>query len=341
MLTNHPVRPEYFNRVPLVGETFEHYLGNQPNQSFYIYFSQNRNKVIYRYKSSDGSIKEEKCDIPIEKKFFSMFIKVNNNLISLNYHDNTSNNYSKCGIIDIGNDRMTQFYFSMMARCSSQIRYDITAMSLGTDFENVQVSEFETIYDETLPKLFKKINYYINTDYLTSPDLQKYDENEDLNIEQVIQKQQEIFKNLDDTNYYLTQNLEETSDLVERIDLHKATAENSITSIVDFLKNWMVKSNEQLNDMENDLLNAETTLKEFNLDDVVKETTEKIDSLKNKIQSNKEFFDKYKDLNSKLTTNKKKIESSLNEMKGFKEKLKKYLDKTKRRKERRGKISFN
>ena len=213
-------------------------------------------------------------------------------------------------------------------------------MSLGVDFENVQISEFETILDETLPKLFKKINYYINTDYMQAPQNITYDASQNLNITQIINRQQSIFKNLDDSNYYLSQNLEETTDLVDRVTLHKEIATHSLDSIVKFMENWMKKSNEELYNMENDLLNAETTLKKFNLDEIVSKTQKKIDNLNDKITKNSENFDKYAELSNKMRSNKDTIKKTLKGLKGFKGKLKKYLNKTSKRDGKNSKIFY-
>lgn len=116
------MRPEYLNRIPLIGQTFRDYLGDQPVSSFFIFYSQDKDKVNYRFKNSEGVVKEEICDVPISKKNFSFFLKAADNMISLNYHDNSSNNYSKCAIIDMGKERMDNFYVSMISRCSSSLR---------------------------------------------------------------------------------------------------------------------------------------------------------------------------------------------------------------------------
>jgi DNA repair exonuclease SbcCD ATPase subunit len=225
----------------------------------------------------------------------------------------------------------------MLTNTSGDIRYDVTAMSFGVDFENAIISEFETIYDETLPKLFKKINYYINTDYMISPKKTEYEISNELDITMLIQKQQNVFKNLDDSNYYLSQNLEETTDLVDRLNLHKETADNSLVSIVQFMENWMKKSNEELNNMENDLLNAETSLKSFNMDEMVKKAKKKIDKLNKKLSENDSNFQKYQQLSSQVKKNKDTIKSTLKDMKGFKNKLKKFLKKRTDKRGRRGK----
>jgi DNA repair exonuclease SbcCD ATPase subunit len=234
-------------------------------------------------------------------------------------------------------DNMNKFYISMTSRITTLMRYDVTAMSLGVDFENSMISEFETIYDETLPKLFKKINYYINTDYMISPNKTEYAEDDNINISMLIEKQQSVFKNLDDANYYLSQNLEESTDLIDRLNLHKETADNSLGSIVRFMENWMKKSNEELSNMENDLLNAETSLKTFNMEEMVEKAKKKIDRLKNKINKNQSNFKSYETLSNKLKANKDTIKKTLKDMKGFKGKLKKYLKKRQTRSGKMGK----
>ena len=122
LLTKIPMRPEYFNRVPLNSESFEHYLGTLPNSSFYIYFSQDKDQVFYKYKTKDGVLKEESCSVPISKQNFSFFLKASNNMISLNYHGNNTNNYSKCAIISLNNEDINNFYVSMLAKCQSKMK---------------------------------------------------------------------------------------------------------------------------------------------------------------------------------------------------------------------------
>ena len=330
-----PQLPITFERLPKVGQSFPDYLGSQSEGSFVIYFTQSEDKVYYNYKAKDRTVVNRQCDVPISKKNFSFFVKASDKFISLNYHDNTSNNYTKCAMIHIMEDTMNKFYISMLSRITQQMRYDVTAMSFGVDFENAIISEFETIYDETLPKLFKKINYYINTDYMISPQKNEYKEDDNIDISLLISTQQNVFKNLDDANYYLSQNLEETTDLIDRLNLHKETADNSLGSIVRFMENWMKKSNEELNNMENDLLNAETSLKSFNMEEMVSKAKKKIDKLKNKIYQNQSHFDRYEVLSNKLKMNKDSIKKTLEDMKGFKDKLKKYL---KKRQDQSGKM---
>lgn len=209
-------------------------------------------------------------------------------------------------------------------------------MSLGIDMENVQVSEFETIYDESLPKLFKKINYYINTDYMQKPETKTYSETDVLDLPEVIKKQQLIFQHLDNANYYLSQNLEETTDLVDRVAIHRETADNSLTSIVQFIENWLVKSNEELNNIDNDLATAESDVKILDLDQVVNKTMSKIENLKVKISDNAANFKRYEELSAQLKTNKSKIQKTMNDMKGFKVKLKSFLDKRKKKSDNMG-----
>lgn len=204
-------------------------------------------------------------------------------------------------------------------------------MSLGIDLENVQISEFETIYDESLPKLFKKINYYINTDYMQKPKTKVYSETDVLDLPEVIKKQQLIFQHLDNANYYLSQNLEETTDLVDRVSVHRATADNSLTSIVQFIENWLVKSNQELNTMDDDLAAAESDVKILDLDKVVSKTMKKIENLKVKISDNAPNFKRYEELSGQLKTNRAKIQKTMTDMKGFKEKLKKFLDRRRRK----------
>jgi len=337
LLSTLPQRPIKFQNIPILNESFEYYLGAQEKGSYLIYFSQAEDKVYYNYMSLNGTIVTRDCKVPISKKNFSFFIKASDKFISLNYHDNTSNNYSKCAMIHMMEDDFKKFYISMLSRTQSKIRYDVTAMSFGVDFENSGISEFETTYDETLPKLFKKINYYINTDYMISPQKSEYVPDENLDIRQLITKQQSVFKNLDDANYYLSQNLEESTDLIDRLSLHKETADNSLGSIVRFMENWMKKSNEELNNMENDLLNAETSLKSFDMEAMVKKTKNKIDKLKDKINQNDDNFKRYGQLSKKLIANKSTIKKTLSEMKGFKGKLQKYL---KKRKNKDGKMGI-
>ena len=340
ILSTIPQRPTRFEGIPLLNETFESYLGAQENGSFIIYFSQAQDKVWYNYQAQNGTRIERSCEVPISKKNFSFFIKASDKFISLNYHDNTSNNYSKCAMIHLMEDEIKKFYISMITRTQTKIRYDVSAMSFGVDYENSVISEFETIYDETLPKLFKKINYYINTDYMISPKKTEYSENDNIDITMLISKQQSVFKNLDDANYYLSQNLEESTDLIDRLNLHKETADNSLGSIVRFMENWMKKSNEELNNMENDLLNTETSLKSFNMEAMVNKTKKKIDKLKNKINQNDGNFKRYGKLSKKLKSNKDTIKKTLQEMKGFKGKLKKYLKKRRTRDGKMGKKIF-
>ena len=123
MITSNPLMPETLNRVPISGTPFEKHIGVQQAFSLFLYFSQAENKVFYTWKDSVGGSKALTCDVPIDKKNFSFFIKTSGNLVSLNYHDNTSNNYSKCAVIDMGTDKLTNFYISMLARCKSRIRY--------------------------------------------------------------------------------------------------------------------------------------------------------------------------------------------------------------------------
>lgn len=333
--TTLPQRPKRFQELPKLGQTFENYLGAQENGSFMIYFSQAEDKVFYNYRAKNGTQINRQCEVPISKKNFSFFVKASDKFISLNYHDNTSNNYTKCAMIHLMDDDMNQFYISMLTRSTSKMRYDVTAMSFGVDFENSNISEYETIYDETLPKLFKKINYYINTDYMIQPKETSYSQDESIDITMLIAKQQSVFKNLDDANYYLSQNLEESTDLIDRLNLHKETADNSLDSIVRFMENWMRKSNEELSNMENDLLNAETSLKSFNMEEMVAKAKKKIDRLTNKIDQNSANFKSYETLSNKLRKNKDTIKKTLQDMKGFKGKLKKYL---KKRQNRKGKM---
>ena len=333
-LTTLPQRPDIFQKTPEPAEDFLAYLPKQQRGSFMIFFSQSEDKVFYNYMSNNETLVTRECAVPISKKNYSFFIKASDSFISLNYHDNTSNNYSKCAMIHMMKDNFNKFYVSMLTRTSDLVRYDVTAMSFGVDFENPVVSEFETIYDETLPKLFKKINYYINTDYMVSPKKTEYSEGDNLDITMLIAKQQSVFKNLDDANYYLSQNLEESTDLIDRLSLHKETADNSLVSIVRFMENWMKKSNQELTSMENDLLNAETSLKSFNMEEMVGKAKKKIDRLKKKITQNEGNFSKYEQLSTQVKGNKDTIKRTLADMKGFKKKLKKYL---KKRQNRRGK----
>ena len=168
---------------------------------------------------------------------------------------------------------------------------------------------------------------------MISPKKKEYALDDNLDIKLLISKQQDVFKNIDDANYYLSQNLEESSDLIDRLNLHKETADNSLVSIVQFMENWMKKSNEELNNMENDLLNAETSLKSFNMEEMVSKAKKKIDKLKKKITQNDSNFKKYQQLSTQVKDNKDTIKKTLSDMKGFKNKLKKYL---KKRQNRRG-----
>lgn len=123
MLTATPLLPETLNRVPISGTSFEQHIGIQQANSLFLYFSQAENKVYYNWRGKHGQSKSVTCDVPIDKKNFSFFIKTSGNLVSLNYHDNTSNNYSKCAVIDMGDEFISNFYVSMLARCKSKLRY--------------------------------------------------------------------------------------------------------------------------------------------------------------------------------------------------------------------------
>lgn len=122
MITGTPMMPDVFNRVPITGTSFKDHIGIQQNNSLFLYFSQDENKVYYTFRAANGETKTVNCQVPIQKKNFSFFIKSSGNLISLNYHDNTSNNYSKCAVIDMGDSRLLNFYVSMLARCKSMLR---------------------------------------------------------------------------------------------------------------------------------------------------------------------------------------------------------------------------
>ena len=153
-----------------------------------------------------------KCEVDFENQEVYFFALLENSgKFSLNYHYKNEDEYRSCVDFEVPRTMMRQFYLHMFARSAptNKLRFDLSAMTLSTDTENIGISEFEAKYDENVPKLFKFISFF----KANQQSLDRYEEDlkkHDLDIKSMHGMQSMVFSLVDFSNSQISKSLEET-----------------------------------------------------------------------------------------------------------------------------------
>ena len=248
----------------------------------------------------------------------------------LNYHYKNESDYKTCVQFDMPKSMMRQFYVHMFARSSgmNKLRFDLSAMTLSTDVENIGVSEFEAKYDENVPKLFKFISFFKNN--LAS--LNKYEEDlkkQEFDIPTMHNMQSMVFSLVDFSNTQLSKSLEETDTIKAYVDNQNFATDEMGKMVVDALSQWLGIVEKQYETMNKDISKIIKEIENFNFDGLYRTTDDLLTNLNTKLKNTNQDFKAFKKFSRLIGKNLKTLQKKKDELKALPKLIKKMLKKKK------------
>lgn len=224
----------------------------------------------------------ESCEIDLDKAAVSFYLKTVDDKIVVSYHYAGENDYVKCVEIKYPKLAFKSFYVNMLARSfvDTNVRYEVSSMTLSTNSENIGISEFESKFDETIPKLFKEISFYKkNTDAMRT-NMVKVDP-QSLDISAIHGNQSQVFDMIDYSNTQLSRSIEETSSILSFIESQNSSTNEMGQNLIFSLNRWLEDSQKQYEAMDKDVGRMIAEMEAMNFDTIF-ETTDKLISDINK-----------------------------------------------------------
>lgn len=255
------------------------------------------------------------CEIDLDRSTVNFYIKSDNTQIYVTYHYENETEYKKCMEITFPRNEFKSFFVSLFARSTPQstLRYDISSMTYSADVENIGVSEFESKFDENIPKLFKQISFYkANQDVLKSkiPNL----ESNKLDIPSIHGVQSQVYNMIDYSNTQLSRSIEETSSILSYIENQNTSTNELGNTLLSALNRWLEITQQQCEVMDKDVNLIVHEIEEFNFNNLLKTTQELLGNLNKKLEETSDDFKLFKRF-SKL------IKRNLNVLKDKKDEL--------------------
>ena len=211
----------------------------------------------------------------------------------------------------------------MMARSApeSNIRYDVTSMTLSTDEENIKISEFEAKFDENIPKLFKQITFYkANRDALKVN--AKPIDPENLDIPSINQNQSQILDMIDYSNTQLGRSIEETSSILSFVENQNLSTDELSNTLLSSLNNWLENTQKQYEIMDKDVGRIMAEMEAFNFEGLFKTTEDLLDNLNKKLEDTSDDFKQFKSFSRLINKNLETLKTKKKQLINFPKMLK-------------------
>lgn len=248
--------------------------------------------------------------------------------ITVSYHYKDETDYKNCFSIDVPLETFQEFFISMYARSSksTRARFDVSAMTLSTDTENIGVSEFEAKYDENMPKLFKSISFFKNNQQSISSwtnELKK----DNFNLPEMHFLQTLVFNSIDYSNAQLSRSLEDTDTINAYIDNQKFATNELGSMIIESLDGWLSVTEEQYKTMDNDINSLIQDIESSNFQELYKTTDVLLTNLSDKLKNTNKEFKAFKSFSRLIQKNLKTLDEKKSQLKNLPKVLKRVLKK--------------
>lgn len=267
----------------------------------------------------------DNCVIDFNRSDISFYLRGDKKNVVVSYHYEDESEYTSCLSVDVTALPTEQFYVNLFARVikGSQVRFDLSAMTLSTDAENIAVSEFEAKFDENMPKLFRQISYYkANQDSLKG---NVQDNGETLDIPKIHTIQARVHEVVDYSNSQLSRSLEETTSILSYVENQDFATKEMGNMLLGSLNDWLEETEKQYNKMNKDVSHLVAEMDAFNFDELFETTSDLLKQLNGKLEQSSEDFQVFSSFSKLVSKNLGSLESKRANLKNLPKMLKKML----------------
>jgi hypothetical protein len=292
-----------------------------------VYFNPVESKLYAGYNINEkGEGNSLSCNLDMTKKKFFIFIKGQEDRVVVSYHYEGDHDYDKCVELVKPENSLKQAFPVIYARSgvNSLFQINLTSMTLSSHSENIGISEFEAKYDQSVPKLFKKISFLKkNQEYLKSQEKPIIAEN--LNIENIYDSQRQVQSMIEYSNSQISQSLEESDVILSYIDQQKYSSEQFGHNVIDTIQSWLTSSKNNYDNMDSDVNNMITEIKQYDFEGLAQKTEKLLNQLDSKLKDNENEFTKFKKFASLINDNLKELQSRKDLSSDFENNLKEFF----------------